>query len=303
MHCVDGYHSRVAASTVTCLNCGQPAGPAFCGHCGQAIDDRRSPLVALIREGVEEAFSVDGRTIRTVKALVRPGQLTRAYLDGKRVRYLAPLSLYLLSSVLLFSSVLTLEPPDARNLTIEIAGVRMTEGPPNGGRATLTRVEQRAFFGRWIASRYTDRVARLRALPPQELVNRLFDGLRRVLPMALIAFVPLLGLAIKVLYFRRHVLYVDHLLFAVHFQSAVFLSMSAMWILLRLTGVPFPFNVVTYVFLFFLMITVYLSLALRHVYGEKRLMRWAKTALLVFAYGQAGQWVLGPAVLFVLSRM
>lgn len=292
----------MSASTASCRNCGQPTGPGYCGHCGQAIDDRRSPLLSLLRELVEEWLSVDGRAIRTFRTLLVPGRLTRVYLDGKRVPYLAPFRLYLLSSLVLFSSVLTLEAPDARNLTIEIAGVRVTEGQ-DGGRATLNLVEQRSFVGRWIASHYADKVAALRALPPQELVNRLFDGLRRVMPLALIVFVPLLAVAIKILYYRRHILYVDHLIFAVHFQSALFLTMGAMWILLRVLGVRFPLSVIIYVFLFLLMITVYLSLALGRVYGEKRLMRLGKTALLVFAYGQAGQWVLGPAVLFVLSRM
>ena len=298
-----GYHSRVPASTVTCLNCGQPAGPAFCGYCGQAIEDRRSPLLALIRELLEEALSVDGRTIRTLRAFIHPGRLTRDYLDGARVRYLPPFRLYLLSSLLLFSSVLTLEPPDARTMTIDIAGVRVSEGPTTGGRVTLNLVEQRSFFGRWISARYADKFARLRTLPPQDFVNQLFDGLRRAMPLALIAFVPLLALAIKVLYYRRHILYVDHLLFAVHFQSALFLAMSTTWIALRLLGAPVALSIVSYIMVFLVMITVYLSIALWRVYGEKRLMRWGKTALLVFAYVQAGQWVLGPAVLFAIYRI
>jgi uncharacterized protein DUF3667 len=303
LNCFDGYHSRVAASTVRCLNCGQPAGPAFCGHCGQAIDDRRSPLLSLTRELLEEWFSVDGRALRTLRTLLHPGRLTRLYLDGKRVPFLAPFRLYLLSSLLLFSSVLTLEPPDAGTLTIDIAGVRVQEGPTSGGRVSFNIVERQSLIGRWITTRYADKFAKLRALPPQELVNRLFDGIRRVLPMTLIAFVPVLALAIKVLYYRRHILYVDHLVFAVHFQSALFVAMSAMWVGLRVIGAPVQVSVVSYLLLFLLMITVYLNLALRPVYGEARLMRWGKTALIVFAYMAMGQWIIGPAVLFVLSRM
>jgi hypothetical protein len=167
----------------------------------------------------------------------------------------------------------------------------------------LNLVDQSSLIGRWITTHYADKFARLRALPPQELVNKLFDGLRRVLPITLIAFVPLLALVMKVLYYRRHILYVDHLIFAVHFQSALFLAMSTTWIVLRLLGAPMVVSAITYILLFVLMITVHLSLSQARVYAEKRLMRWGKTALLVFAYMTAGQWVIGPAVLFAIYRM
>lgn len=51
-------------SRLTCANCGHAAGPRFCGHCGQALHDRRSPLAWVVRELAEEWFSIDGRIFR-----------------------------------------------------------------------------------------------------------------------------------------------------------------------------------------------------------------------------------------------
>lgn len=268
-------------SAVTCLNCGQPAGPRFCSFCGQAIDDRRAPLLSLLRQLTEEWLSI----------------------DGKRVPFLRPLRLYLLASVVLFSSVFTLRPPDATRVNLYVAGHLVTGAPAVRGRSTITILDTNSTTQRWISTTYADHFARLRARPPQEIVNALFNGLRRVLPVALIAFVPLLALALKVLYVRSHVLYVDHLIFGMHFQSALFFALAVTWIVLRVARAPFVVSVLTYLVVFLLMVTVYLSRALWRVYREARVTTWAKTALLLFAYLFAFQLVIGPAMLFVISQM
>ncbi len=88
----------------TCKNCGQPAGPSFCSHCGQEVEPRRGPLFALLHELFSEWLALDGRLFRTLAQLVRPGRLTVRYLAGRRAAHLRPFRLYLLASVLLFSS-------------------------------------------------------------------------------------------------------------------------------------------------------------------------------------------------------
>ncbi len=57
----------------------------------------------LVGDFLEDQFGVDGRTPTTIVALLlRPGFLTREYLDGRVVRYVRPLKLYLVSSLVLF---------------------------------------------------------------------------------------------------------------------------------------------------------------------------------------------------------
>jgi len=55
--------------------------------------------------------------------------------------------------------------------------------------------------------------------------------------VAIILFVPVLALALKLLYVRRQVLYVDHLIFGVHSQGALFLALAAVWVALRLHSI------------------------------------------------------------------
>lgn len=287
---------------MTCLNCGQTAGPHFCGSCGQPVDDRRSPLASLLRELVEETFSIDGRTVRTLRALVRPGLITRLYLDGKRVRFLSPLRLYLLASVLLFSSVLALAPPDAREVNLSIAGELVT-GPHVAGRTDISIVQPENRTTRWLLARFGDKFAELRRRPPQELLDRLFQQLRAVLPAALFLFLPFLALALKLLYARQHVLYVDHLIVGAHFQSALFLALAVAWGVATITGLSFAFALLLYTAVMLGMLSFYLARTLRQVYRQR--WRWTllKTMAVVLAYMSLMQPVIGAAVFLVLWRL
>src|SRR6476620_3598888 len=89
--------------TGSCLNCRAALVGPFCAQCGQ----RDIPPYPSTRELVVDAFwelsGWDGRFASTVKALVqRPGLLTREFLEGRRARYISPLRLYLMCSLVYF---------------------------------------------------------------------------------------------------------------------------------------------------------------------------------------------------------
>lgn len=295
--------SELPERSQRCLNCGQPAGPRFCGHCGQSIDDHRTSLAGMMRELIEEVLSVDGRAIRTVRALPRPGRLTRLYLDGKRAPFLTPFRVYLLASLALFSSLLALNPPNAAQINLYIAGELVTEQPAVARGTSIRIMEPDSNMARWMIARRSENFARLRAMPPQEVIDRVSSGLRTVLPIALILFLPVLATALKLLYIRSHVLYVDHLIFGVHFQSALFLALALAWGVTRLAGLAFLWSLLIYVAVWLGMLTAYLPLALRRMYGESRGVTAAKTVVLIVAYMMLLQPVLGLAVLLVIFRI
>jgi hypothetical protein len=75
----------------------------YCQRCGQKDIDLERPLRELVADVVREAFDVDGRAARTIKALFRhPGFLTHEFLAGRRRAYTTPLRLYLVISVVSF---------------------------------------------------------------------------------------------------------------------------------------------------------------------------------------------------------
>jgi Protein of unknown function (DUF3667) len=82
----------------TCPTCGSVATTRYCGNCGERRPDRdrRAPA-----EEPRRAFIARVRT--TLVALVSPpGRLTADWLHGRRVPYLAPLSIFLWSNVVFF---------------------------------------------------------------------------------------------------------------------------------------------------------------------------------------------------------
>tara|TARA_R110002096_G_scaffold154_22_gene915 strand:- start:3587 stop:4981 length:1395 start_codon:yes stop_codon:yes gene_type:complete len=86
-----------------CLNCGTRLRGQYCGNCGQRSRNRLISIWQLVREAFGDLFELDSRLWKTiVPLLVRPGQLTRDYLEGRRVRYMPPFRTYLVLSVIFF---------------------------------------------------------------------------------------------------------------------------------------------------------------------------------------------------------
>ena len=57
----------------------------------------------LVKDSFDNIFSLDSRLFQTLKFLIiRPGFLTNEYWSGKRITYLPPFRLYLLTSILFF---------------------------------------------------------------------------------------------------------------------------------------------------------------------------------------------------------
>ncbi len=85
-----------------CANCETPLAGAFCHTCGQKahLHNRLSHLIEEFAEGIAH---FDGRLWRTLPLLaLQPGRLSRDWMAGRRVRYVAPLHLFLFAVFLLF---------------------------------------------------------------------------------------------------------------------------------------------------------------------------------------------------------
>ena len=91
------------AARPACLNCGAALTGAFCAACGQAAHIHRS-FVSLGHDILHGVFHFDTKLWRTLPELVlRPGRLTRRYIDGERAKFISPMALYLLSVFLMYA--------------------------------------------------------------------------------------------------------------------------------------------------------------------------------------------------------
>ena len=85
-----------------CANCALPLVGSFCHGCGQRSHLHRS-LLHLGEEVLHGILHFDAKAWRTLPLLVvRPGELTRRYIDGHRTRFVSPLALFLFMIFFLF---------------------------------------------------------------------------------------------------------------------------------------------------------------------------------------------------------
>ncbi|MEN9868640.1 MAG: hypothetical protein RL748_4230 [Pseudomonadota bacterium] len=86
-----------------CRNCGTHYNGKFCPECGQEADTGAPTAVGFIYEFLTRNVLEKGKLPRTLWHLLRyPGGLTVDFLEGRRARYIRPVRLYLILSILYF---------------------------------------------------------------------------------------------------------------------------------------------------------------------------------------------------------
>lgn len=97
---------------VVCENCSTALQGGFCHICGQRAHNPLHSFSHAIEEVFESLWHLDGRIFRTMRDLLVPGRIAVNYLAGHRVRYIAPLRLFIiLSLITFFVGKLTLHVP------------------------------------------------------------------------------------------------------------------------------------------------------------------------------------------------
>ncbi|AYN04602.1 MULTISPECIES: DUF3667 domain-containing protein [unclassified Flavobacterium] len=87
----------------TCLNCRHVVEQKFCPNCGQENTDTRKTFHHLFIHFFEDLTHYENAFWRTIiNLLFKPSALTKEYLSGKRLSYLAPVRLYIFISFITF---------------------------------------------------------------------------------------------------------------------------------------------------------------------------------------------------------
>ena len=247
----------------SCPNCGTDLQGRFCYWCGQKATSTQVGLHDFVHEATHEFLHLDGKILRTVKLLVlRPGQLTKEFLEGRRARYISPLRVYLTLSVLFFALAAIV--PGAMKGVVKVKTTASADAPaPSRIGEGLRKAEQ----------------------DPEQLGQKVMHDL----PRAMFVLMPVFGLLTWAFYRTQQPYYIPHLYYSVHLHAFAFLMMSlyvvAAWLLpkplaalLLLTAVPYHF------------------IALRRVFGGSRAMTFAKG----FAIG-AIYWILATTALLLVA--
>ena len=261
-----------------CENCGALLSGHFCAQCGQPAIDYRRSFRHVLADLLNEFLNWDSKFFATIGLLlVRPWKLTNQFLAGHRMRYVHPLRLYLLASILFFFAVnygakgLHLEPgklgpkdraeleadlkkgdlPPAAREELETllreppsppapSPLTTTPSPPpaprtdkqtqESGKIVTGPTNRRivAFdpgtksstpFERWLEAKAKDKMGE-RGTKMGLFISTLFSNL----PYMMLCCIPLFAFVLKVLYLRRRIFYIDHLIYALHIHTFAYVG-------------------------------------------------------------------------------
>ena len=301
-----------------CENCGAQLQGHWCAKCGQPAIDYRRSFRHVIADLLNEFLNWDSKFFATiVLLLVRPWKLTNEFLAGHRVRYVHPLRLYLLASILFFFAVNygarglrfepgNLSPKDRAELEADLKkedlppaareklDALLRESPtsptpspqttaPSPSPAPKTDKQKQEFgkigerpfvvfdqaksttpFESWIEARAKEKMGE-HGTKMGLFISTLFSNL----PYMMLCCIPLFALVLKILYVRRHIFYIDHLIYALHIHT--FAYTGIMLIVLATIGlnrvIPGPIAgwIIALLWIAFL---VQIFLSIRRVYRQ-----------------------------------
>lgn len=94
-----------------CSNCSQTLAhhENFCPNCGQENHDKQATTVQLANDFVEDYVGFDNKFFRSiVPLLIKPGEMTVEFLDGKRKKFISPIRLFIFTTFIYFALYLWL---------------------------------------------------------------------------------------------------------------------------------------------------------------------------------------------------
>lgn len=153
------------AAPARCENCGTALQGPWCHVCGQHGHNPLRSVAHAVEEVFESFWHVDGRIVRTLRDLCVPGRLAANFLAGHRVRYLPPLRLFLILTVLTFfvgKLALHFDPGNA---------IRIDAGDADARKGAVVSDDDEAIDPAFTAAKTVDEVLQVRARKQRELAQ------------------------------------------------------------------------------------------------------------------------------------
>jgi hypothetical protein len=184
---------------------------------------------------------LDGRLWGTLALLMlKPGRLTGEYFADRRTRYLPPFRLYFVISIAFFglaslTSAVSVTTADRAQLPQELREQLQQSDAPAALITTIDEVTSRPMTPELVA-KVCGRMAfglprldlRLQAVCRHQLADQgksMLHAFGSLFPKMMFVFLPLMAVFMLPLYRSPPRYYVEHLVFFLHLQSALFLAM------------------------------------------------------------------------------
>jgi hypothetical protein len=223
---------------------------------------------------VGDIVNLDSRIFRSIPPfLFKPGFLTREYLAGKRKKYMSPFRLYILMSLLFFflAQATSKKITEAGDNWLQIT-TDTSEAIIRDDSLAIELLRNDSIFKAEIDSaassksiRKAKRINKLKEGAIEALLNKnaFLQNFYRTISYVLFLLMPVFALLLKLLFVRRRVFYIEHLMFSINMHSFMLLVFSLMIILGQILKENSG-----YVAFMFIIIPVYFTAGMKRFYRQ-----------------------------------
>ena len=125
---------RPVPPQAVCQNCGTPLLGEHCYACGQPVKGLVRHFSSIIGDFLDSVLNIDARVFRTLWPLFsKPGYLSNEYFEGRRVRFVSPVRLFVFLSIVTFF---------VAQFTMDFSGIKVGPEGNNDAIASAKTVQE-----------------------------------------------------------------------------------------------------------------------------------------------------------------
>jgi hypothetical protein len=288
----------------TCLNCRYVVENRFCSNCGQENTDTRKTFHHLFIHFFADLTHYENAFWKTIKNLLfKPATLTRAYLSGKRLSYLAPVRLYIFISFITFFLITVFPNRDSTSsnsndekVMVKSAKEEVIEkrkvnvfGVEFNSLKELDSIQKQApqsekmsDFNYWVVEKV---LTVTENNTQEELLEKFLESFLHNLPKVLFIFMPFFAFNLWVFHNKKRWYYFDHGIFTLHYFSFLLLLFLLLFLTNKVLSLFQESSILSFLsgainFLGFGWMVYYFYPAHHRFYRETRLVSFLKSSFL-----------------------
>ncbi|KRD61590.1 hypothetical protein ASE40_08660 [Flavobacterium sp. Root935] len=307
-------HSKIREDK-TCLNCRHVVEQKFCPNCGQENTDSRKTFHHLFIHFFEDLTHYENAFWKTIKNLLfKPSTLTKEYLSGKRLSYLAPVRLYIFISFITFLLIALFPSEITENLTKSEKQIASSLEKENTKEIksyteksylksktldksyfqlkTMKEIDSIQKYGKesekltqfeyWL---YEKAVHVTENNTKKQIIEKFIESFVHNIPKILFIIMPFFAFFLWLFHSKKRWYYFDHGIFTLHYFSFLLLIFLIMFIVNRLIGLlgedsPLSFISGIITFAGTIWMCYYFYPAHHRFYGESRIVSFIKSFFL-----------------------
>lgn len=300
----------------TCLNCRHVVEQKYCPNCGQENTDSRKTFHHLFIHFFEDLTHYENAFWKTIKNLLfKPSTLTKEYLSGKRLSYLAPVRLYIFISFVTFLLIALFPSHISEDLTkgekeitsnFEKVDKKKKKSWDEKSYLKSKTLDKSYFHFRTMKEidsiqKYGKEEEKLNqfqywlqekavhvteANTKKQIIEKFIESFVHNLPKVLFVIMPFFAFFLWIFHSKKRWYYFDHGIFTLHYFSfllLVFLILFSLERIAQLINSTFINAIVNIITLIGVLWAFYYFFPAHHrFYGESRIVSFIKSMILFF---------------------